>query len=208
MEVLITNNYIIEQIKSHTPQKIGVKKETAVFIPLISVHGEIHLLYQVRAYHLRNQPGDVAFPGGEMEAGEGSEQAAVRETCEELQLPKHLIEIYGRIDSLYTSFDALIHCYVGRLHVDVEQIIPSSDEVETIFTVPLSWLCTHPPEWYFARHFFELDQLFPKEIISNHGIKGSDYPVALYRSTPYIIWGITARITKQFIDIILPKKTV
>lgn len=60
-------------------------RRAAVLCPIVDVGaGEPAVLFTVRAAHLRSQPGQVAFPGGHCEPGEGPAQAAVRETLEEL----------------------------------------------------------------------------------------------------------------------------
>jgi 8-oxo-dGTP pyrophosphatase MutT (NUDIX family) len=59
-------------------------RRAAVLCPIVDVAGQPAVLFTVRAAHLRSQPGQVAFPGGHCEPGEGPAQAAVRETLEEL----------------------------------------------------------------------------------------------------------------------------
>ncbi|MBE6471841.1 MAG: NUDIX domain-containing protein, partial [Coriobacteriaceae bacterium] len=56
----------------------------AVFIPLIEREHSYDVVFEVRAQHLKRQPGEVCLPGGHIEPGESAREAAVRETCEEL----------------------------------------------------------------------------------------------------------------------------
>jgi 8-oxo-dGTP pyrophosphatase MutT (NUDIX family) len=45
-------------------------KRSAVIIPLVEINGEINLLFEVRSKRLKSQPGDICFPGGQIEIGE------------------------------------------------------------------------------------------------------------------------------------------
>lgn len=71
----------------------------AVLVPIVKADGELHLLYEVRSAELKWQPCDISFPGGKIEAGDMSPQAAaVREAMEELYLKKEHIQILGALD--------------------------------------------------------------------------------------------------------------
>ena len=72
------------------------------------------ILFEVRAAGLRHQPGEVCFPGGKIEKGEGAREAAARETCEELCLDRSGIEILGLVmetvnPSMAPAFVYLVH---------------------------------------------------------------------------------------------------
>ena len=68
------------------PGLLGAERACAVLCPLVETPEGPSLLYEVRAASLR-QGGEVCFPGGWMEAGEGPVQCALRETWEELSIP-------------------------------------------------------------------------------------------------------------------------
>ena len=70
---------MFESLKHHIPKRIGEEKETsfAVLIPLIKKEDGYHVLFEVRAKHLNKQPGEVCFPGGKVEPGESTYEAAV-----------------------------------------------------------------------------------------------------------------------------------
>lgn len=68
----------------------------AVLVPIVKADGELHLLYEVRSAELKWQPCDISFPGGKIEAGDMSPQAAaVREAMEELYLKKNTYRFSG-----------------------------------------------------------------------------------------------------------------
>lgn len=196
---------IIETIKSHTPNITGVKRHSSILIPLIERAGTLHLLYEKRALSLKSQPGEICFPGGAIEDVEHPMDAALRETCEELGIIESQIEIIGQIDSILTSFDMLIHCYVGLLHIPFDEIRFSEEEVASIFTVPIQYLIDHTPKTYLIKSRFDLQEDFPFESIPNgkdYNFKTMSYPVVFYDYEDYTIWGLTARMTEQFVKMI------
>ena len=72
----------------HVPGLLGARHSYAVLCPLVERPDGLHLLFEVRSAALHRQPGEVCFPGGRMEAGETPEQCALRETEEELAIPR------------------------------------------------------------------------------------------------------------------------
>ena len=72
-------------------------REAAVLIPVVDRGGEAMVLLTKRAEVLRNHSGQVAFPGGRIDPDDASpEEAALRETMEEIGLDRDFIEIVGR----------------------------------------------------------------------------------------------------------------
>ncbi len=192
-------------MKQYTPNTTGVKRQASILIPLIRRNGELHILYEMRALHLTSQPGEICFPGGKIESAEKSCTTAIRETCEELNLDESEVRLIGQIDSLLTSFDMIIHCYVGELTRPFEDIQFSKDEVHEIFTIPLSALKGLNPSTYGIQSKMMLPSDFPFDHIPNgkdYNFKNSTYPVIFYHYEDRIIWGLTARMTQNFIKII------
>ncbi|MBF4692765.1 NUDIX hydrolase [Fusibacter ferrireducens] len=196
---------IISKLENTTPNTSGVNRTASILIPLIERNGEIHILYERRALHLNSQPGEICFPGGKIESLEKSCETALRETCEELNLEDSEVTLIGRLDSILTSFDMIIHCYIGKISRSFESIQFSKSEVDSIFTVPLSVLRTLPPKIYHVKTKMELPADFPFSNIPNgkdYNFRNTVYPIVFYYYDHYIIWGLTARMTKNFIDMI------
>ena len=115
-------------------------RRAAVLIPLVKEeNGAYSLLYEVRAYDLDAQPGDVCFPGGGVEAGEDVTEAVLREAEEELLISREQITDLQRLPdvqgpgAVVTPFTGVIHNYKGTF---------SKAETDHVFTVPLSYLKT------------------------------------------------------------------
>jgi len=198
---------IHERIAHHPVSPEGNYKYFSIFIPLIEREGQIHLVYEVRAHHLNTQPGEVCFPGGALEPGESPSDAALRETSEELGLAPEHLELYGEIDTLITPFGLILKVFVGKINdIDFEDIPFSRDEVESIFSVPLDHLAVSPPEAYTLETEMRAEPSFPYHLIANDGetynFRSSKYPVLFYKYDEKIIWGMTARMTRNLVEIL------
>ena len=130
----------------HIPGLLGARHSYAVLCPLVERPDGLHLLYEVRAAALHRQPGEVCFPGGRMEAGETPEQCALRETEEELDIPRREIEILGKPDFICNQAGFLMQPVLGLVSAaGFAAMAPSSAEVGTTFTAPLSFFRQTPP---------------------------------------------------------------
>lgn len=191
------------KLQKKSPMPVDVKNRFAVMIPLIKRKGEIHLLFEKRALTLRNQPGEISFPGGRIEKNESPWDAAIRETCEELLIEEKDLEIYSEGDFLVNPYAAIIYSFIGEIKKDFYEITPSKAEVESIFTVPLSFFMETEPKAYSINLKVNRSDDFPYHLIPN----GRDYKfkrgreeVLFYEYKGEIIWGFTAKMTRRFIE--------
>lgn len=187
------------QIKNHflnhpTHLESGfIGRESAVLVPLIQKENDLHILFEVRSHNLRTQPGDACFPGGRIEQGESPSETAIRETSEELNLAISQIELITPINPTLAPNGATLWAFLGILH-DYENTF-SKDEVDHIFTVPLSYFIEHDPEEYVINLISTPGDNFPSDLIPiKYPWKTKKQVMYLYRDTPHIIWGATARI--------------
>lgn len=111
-------------------------KPAAVLVPIVDRREPTVLLTQ-RAQHLRNHAGQVSFPGGRIEAAETPEQAALRETHEEVGLLESHIKILGYMPKYVTGTGFSVYPIVARVQPGFELKIDHF-EVEEAFEVPLS----------------------------------------------------------------------
>ena len=198
-----------DKIQNRIPGSTRDQHYYSVLLPLICIDGELHLVYEVRSKNLSRQPGQISFPGGRVERGEEFSQAAVRECSEELLIPREKIELLGEIDYLITPFNFIIYVFVGKLdYSSLDEISGNDYEVEEIFSVPISYFLENEVEKYSAVLKSEFDDDFPYHLIpqgKRHSRKRGEYEIYFYRYQGKVIWGITAEITKNFIDIIQSK---
>ncbi|QHA90580.1 CoA pyrophosphatase [Bacillus sp. N1-1] len=177
----------------------------AVFLPLIERQGELHVLFEVRAHTLRRQPGEVCFPGGKVDRhDQNPKNAAIRETCEELGILEREVSVMGELDFLVTSFQSIVYPFAGIINVATE-LSPNPDEVEEVFTVPLSHFIDNPPERHDIRVHVKPDDSFPFHLIPNgeeYNWSSSSMPEFFYYYQDYVIWGMTARILYHFIQLL------
>ena len=193
---------IRDKLSARRPTLQGARGAYAVLAPLVERPDGIHLLYEVRAAALRHQPGEVCFPGGEMEPGETPVDCALRETREELGIGADRIEVLGELDFVLRG-QSIVYPVLALLHVDdISALSIGPDEVAEVFTVPLHWLRDNPPEIY-RRTVRVHPEDFPYDAV---GVS-PDYPwaplcieVPIYRGLPHPLWGLTARITAHLAE--------
>lgn len=178
-------------------------KRYSILIPIVEIEGKKHLLYEKRSPHMNSQPGEVCFPGGKLELNENSYEAAIRETCEELGIEESSIEVFGEIQKIVTPFNLIINCYVGFIK-DYEdmKLKLNPDEVESVFTIPLDYLLNNDGKEYIIESKLLIPDDFPYHMIqngNNYNWKSGSYPIIFFEHDKHIVWGITARITRNFI---------
>lgn len=179
----------------------GKYKVFGVLVPLIDRGEDCKVVLEIRASTLRKQPGEISLPGGRMEKGETPKKAAIRETSEELGIPKEAIEVFAPLDYLMTPFNYLIYPFIGMIKEDyVNQIVGAPGEVDEVFTVPLDYFLETKPECYRMATTFQIPRGFPFELIpdgESYNWSTGTYSVCFYCYNDRIIWGITARILKN-----------
>ncbi|MCR5666422.1 MAG: CoA pyrophosphatase [Eubacterium sp.] len=187
-------------IQGRTPEEIGDKERfrCAVCIAMLEKPEGHEVIFEVRASTIPSQPGDVCLPGGAIEEGETSREAAVRETCEELLIQPEQIEIIGEADTFRTG-NLLIHPYVAV--IKDYQGTYSTDEVESVFTVPLQFFLETKPEEYIVPYEPQFGEDFPFDRI----VGGKDYKwrqveqkTLFYQYEYHTIWGFTALLMNSF----------
>jgi len=163
------------------------KKQAAVLLPLLKAGDDWHLLFIKRTEIVNHHKGQIAFPGGAFEPEDGTLlQTALRETQEEIGLHPEKVNILGRIKSFHTTSNFTITPYVALIDWPFE-IILSQDEVSKVVIYPVSWLAD-PSNWE------------EKDVQLDDGSSVHAYFYLPYQGE--ILWGATARIVKNFIDLL------
>lgn len=149
-------------------------KPAAVIMAWVSRPEGDHVVLTQRADTLRHHAGQVAFPGGRMDAGENAVQAAQRELHEELLIESTTFESWGFLPSLLTITGYRVYPLVGRLPASY-QATPAPSEVAAVFEVPLA-------------HLYEPNNR--RSRIVTHG--KNEITMYEYQYTQQRIWGATA----------------
>ncbi len=197
-------NRIKNIMKNLSPKPMDIDNDTSfsVLLPLIEINNETHLIYEVRSKLIR-QPGEISFPGGRIEKGESPICAAIRETQEELGIEESNIEIITELDYAASKSDSFVYTFLGHIKdTDTIKLNYNKDEVSELFYVPLSYFMDTEPEVHFVNYYPKFDSDFPYHMVNdgeNYNWESIKRPLYFYKYKNYIIWGLTAKITYNFI---------
>lgn len=115
-------------------------RDAAVLVPVVDHGPEATVLLTQRNANLRSHSGQVAFPGGRIDAGDASaEAAALRETMEEIGLPGERVEVIGRLPDYVTGSGYRIAPVLSVVKPGFHLHLNPA-EVDAAFEVPLSFL--------------------------------------------------------------------
>ncbi|GMU96579.1 MAG: CoA pyrophosphatase [Ignavibacterium album] len=209
---------LIPKIFSDYSSIIGKDRylNSAVLMPIALTDEKEYLLFEKRSASVR-QPGEISFPGGhyDSELDRDFMDTAIRETVEELGIPRHKITVLGKLGTLVTPMGIIVETFIGRLDFQsLDEIRFDSGEVDKIFLVPLNFFINTQPEIYenqLQLHPYIVDEngkkidLLPvKELglperYANPWKKGK-HRVIVYRYENEIIWGITAELIYELVN--------
>jgi 8-oxo-dGTP pyrophosphatase MutT (NUDIX family) len=120
-------------------QTIAAARPAAVLAPIIARPEGLTILLTLRAAHLRKHSGQVAFPGGTIDAGETSAETALREAQEEIGLDPAFIEPLGWLDPYLTGTGYRVAPLVALVESGFALTL-SADEVADAFEIPFAFL--------------------------------------------------------------------
>jgi 8-oxo-dGTP pyrophosphatase MutT (NUDIX family) len=162
----------------------------AVLIPLLLKDGEWHVLVTQRTQTVEHHKGQISFPGGACEPGDADLQAtALREMSEEVGVPPETVNVLGALDDFQTITSFVVTPFVGIIpHPFAYRL--NSNEVEAAIEVPLSYL--RDPAHLRVEQRKVFGQMFD--------VLFWDYKPDQH--TVYTIWGATAHMLKNFLDLI------
>jgi 8-oxo-dGTP pyrophosphatase MutT (NUDIX family) len=156
-----------------------ILKPAAVLVAVSLAGPRPALILTKRASHLKHHPGQIALPGGKLDAQDASATAAaLREAWEEIALPPDAVEVCGQLATHETVTAYQITPILGLVR-DAFDPIPAPDEVAEVFTVPMD-------------RVLDLDHYRIETRI--WGGQRRRFYVLPYG--PYYIWGATARILR------------
>jgi len=131
--------WLLREIADNYNKRAG-SKAAAVLVPIVPRKEGLTVLLTQRSHELPVHAGQIAFPGGKIDAGDASPlAAALRETHEETGIEPEFVEPVGYLDPYETGTGFSVVPVVGVLSVGFE-LVPEPGEVSDIFEVPLKFL--------------------------------------------------------------------
>ena len=203
---MMESKQILNNLKGRKPRILGEEDffKVSVLLPLVEKDGETHVLFEVRASHMRRQPNEVCFPGGKLDKNDLDErQCAIRETTEELGIHETDISDVIPLDYMVSAFGTIIYPFVGIIE-DINKLQPNPDEVGQVFTVPLSYLKETEPDRYKVHFEVKPEDGFPFDLIvggENYNWPTRHMDEYFYSYDGHVIWGLTARILTHFLKV-------
>ena len=157
----------------------------AVLLLLYPKDGEFCVLLNKRSMTVEHHKGEMSFPGGARDPEDADfEDTALRETEEEMGIARDDITILGRLDDNVTRSNFLVKVFVGTIPYPYE-FNPSSHEIAEVVEIPLSVLRDSATIRWDSR-------------IED----GERVAVRSYGYQRHLVYGATAKILDQFLDII------
>lgn len=157
---------------------------SAVLLPIFYKEGKYHILFTKRTETVKYHKGQVSFPGGAYKEEDGTLlNTALRECAEEIGLAPEAVEVLGELDDTLTVTSGFI---ISPFVAVIQELQPRFDpiEIEEILEIPISAL-------------LDKDCLYQTTEVVN-GQKMTTYA---YHYQENIIWGATAEILSQFLNI-------
>jgi len=134
-------------------------RPAAVLIPVVD-HPEPTVLLTQRAAHLNEHAGQIAFPGGKIDATDASPlDTALREAWEEIGLPREFVEPIGYLDLYGTGFGFRILPTVARVKPGFKLKI-NEGEVDDAFEVPLEFLMNPDNHQIHSKEFRGMERSY------------------------------------------------
>jgi 8-oxo-dGTP pyrophosphatase MutT (NUDIX family) len=162
-------------------------RPAAVLLPLLLRDGEECVLFTRRTEHLPHHGGEISFPGGARHADDSDlATTALRETEEEIGIPAAQISLHGRLDDFWSIHGYHVVPFVGTIPYPFQYRI-ADHEITELIEAPLDHFRSpgvhHVEDWAH---------------------RGRVHPVDFYRYGDHVVWGLTAAILRQFLEVTDP----
>ncbi len=159
---------------------------SAVLLPIYCKRGEYYLVFTKRTEQVRVHKGQISFPGGAYQEGDGTLlNTALRECAEEIGLVADKVKILGALDDVITQTSQYIISPFVAVIPWPYQFKVNTEEIAEIIEAPIAALldksCLH-----------EETEIIKGEAVTSYS----------YHHQGRVIWGATAKILNQFLDIL------
>ncbi|GAC1406512.1 MAG: CoA pyrophosphatase [Ktedonobacteraceae bacterium] len=183
LETVERAEMLIDTVEGQRPNA----RKAAVLIAVFEHESEPYIAFIRRASTLRAHSGEIAFPGGAVDATDSSPvMTALREAYEEIGLEPARVEVLGVLTPVFTIVsNYLITPVVGYLPHGLGVLRLQASEVTELILAPIQALAdpaiAHTEQW------------------SRGGIMRTIY---FYDHRSYRIWGATGRILSMLLELL------
>jgi hypothetical protein len=128
--------------------------------------------------------------------------AAIRETSEELGISTSKITVLGTLNDIASNIGVMLFPIIGYISGEAE-LKPNAKEVAKVFTVPLQYLLAAEPVIGNMEMATRPKQEFPFTLLPNYAhdwMVRAAYQVYFYQYKEYVIWGLTAKVLRDFLE--------
>ncbi len=186
-------------LSAYTPQRLDERgdappdvKAAAVLVLFYEHNGEPHVVFQKRTETVDAHKGQISLPGGAVDPEDPHLlHTALRETHEEIGVHPDDVEVLGQLDDLVTISNFCVTPFVGWLKRPRAEWSYSRHEVAYLLEVPFS-------------HLANPDNHVP----DRRTIRGQDFTFPAYQFRDDLIWGATARMLANLLDVCASFETV
>jgi 8-oxo-dGTP pyrophosphatase MutT (NUDIX family) len=187
--------WIIRDLLNSRPRKAieehgASLRRAAVLIPLFKTASEYRILFTKRTDTVDAHKGQISFPGGKIEDEDVSPlETALREADEEIGLSRKDVTVLGQMDDARTlSSNYIVHPFVGLIPYPYD-FKTSVQEVRELIEVPF-------------QVFLSGDSAGENTPVVYEGVT---YQSLAYYHRGEVIWGATARIMRNLVDLVKGK---
>jgi 8-oxo-dGTP pyrophosphatase MutT (NUDIX family) len=157
-----------------------------VLVPIFTQDDRPHLLFTRRTETVLTHKGQISFPGGQHEVGDGSLlETALREASEEIGLHPGRVDVVGELDDAFSAVSRfVVSPYVGLVSGSPEDLRPAPTEVKSLLVVPIDVLLDPAVHRSDTRTWM-----------------GEPHVIHYYTVGDDVIWGLTGWILHQFLGL-------
>ncbi len=167
----------------------------AVLLLFYLKDGEYCILFNKRSETVEHHKGEISFPGGTKDPiDEDFLATALREAEEEMGIRPQDVAVLGQLDDVATRSQYGVKVFVGTIPYPYS-FRPSSDEIAEVLEVPFKFL-TSPQN---LRHEMRWSRALNE---GGERVPGYCYPFTDEKGIKHLIWGATAKIVHQFVELV------
>lgn len=172
----------LQELKLKARQKNTAKKAGVMVLFYPSEKAETHLILILRKTYNGVHSAQVGFPGGKLEKEDATiENAALRETEEEVGIGRETISVLKKLTEIYIPpSDFFVQPFLG-ITLATPKFIPQEKEVEALIEV-------------------SLDDFMDDENITSQTLSTSyatNIAVPAFKLNGYLVWGATAMMLNE-----------